>query len=160
MKRVISLLIVVLILAMTSAVAVGAIESPTKANVWNITVGTEGSGTATADRYQITHDDEGNITLNAEDGNDKFVRWKITGDYTIISGDLTSRTLTIKPGSDLNAVAVFSSGQQTTSSSTSSGTNSGSTSPKTGSFTYVFILTLIALAAGVSAVMISRKVKR
>ena len=41
---------------------------------------------------------------------DDFVFWNITGDYEIISGDYQEHTFTIKPLSDIKAVATFEDG--------------------------------------------------
>ena len=158
MKKIISILMILVILGTCTAVVAGALESPTKEQSWHITVKTDGDGSADADKYSIIKNEDETVTLTAKDGVDSFTEWQIDGSYTIVDGSLTSRVLTIKPSSDIVATAKFGGGSS--SSKSSSGTNSSSTSPKTGSFTYALILTLLAVAAGAVAIVISRKVKQ
>lgn len=49
------------------------------------------------------------ISINEEYISDgyKFIKWKIVGDYEIISGTLTSKSLVIKPLSDVKVTQLF-----------------------------------------------------
>jgi hypothetical protein len=49
--------------------------------------------------------------LIATENTSNFVKWTLTGDYEIINGDLNSKVLRIKPGSDIVAVGVFKDGE-------------------------------------------------
>lgn len=172
MKKLVSILMVLVILALGTTVIAGAssaVVSPTKEDVWHISTKTVGDGDAASDKYSVVQNADETVTLTATDGTETFYKWTMEGQYTIIDGGLEGRVMTIMPASDIVATAYFSGGSSSGSSSTtssgstsstSSGTNSSSTSPKTGSFTYAMILTLIALAAGGVAIVVSKKVRQ
>ncbi len=59
---------------------------------------------------EITEKDNGDgtitLTVNPNKGYD-FVKWEITGEYEIVSGKLTDKTITIRPITDVKAQAVL-----------------------------------------------------
>lgn len=164
MKRIISICLLLVILVTVSVVSVGAVDtviSPTKGE-YVIVVDTNDpqAGTAEADKYSVKIGTDETVTLTAIEGDGTFQEWTIDGDYKLVTGDLDSKVVVIRPNSDVHATAIFKTSGQSTTSSSASGTNSGSTSPKTGNISYALILMLIAVVAGVVAVIVSKKVKR
>ena len=63
----------------------------------------EGEGkTSTVDN------EDGTVTIIAEpDEGHKFIKWDLEGEYTLVSGTLTDKVITIKPLSDVKAWASF-----------------------------------------------------
>lgn len=113
MKRLFAIaLAVVMILAVT--VSVSAKDSPTGKVYYSITTSTElpdGSlGTASSDKDKVDKTADGDdslVTLTASQTNGFFTRWIIQGEYDIISGDIESPVLVIRPKSDVHATASF-----------------------------------------------------
>ena len=103
----------------------------------NISTSVSGDGSASAEPSRIKKGSGDTITLTATDGNDKFVNWVIQGDYDIISGDLKSRVLVIRPKTDINAIAYFNN-----SGKPNPDDNAGS--PKTGDILLYVIGALVA----------------
>ena len=115
-----------------------------------ITVKSTGDGSAAADPTKVKKGSGDTVTLTATEKNDPFIKWELACDYEIVDGSLTSKTLVIKPLTDVNVTAVFGSDNAGT---TSAGTNTGSTSPATGDYSVMMIaLVLMALGLGAFAV--------
>ena len=107
MKRIISLtLVALLIFAFT--ISVSAKNSPTPKNYYSIHVSSEGSGTASASTDKVSIGSSDYVVLTATPKDGFFTKWIIGGDYELIDGDEYSTTITIKPKTDINAVASFS----------------------------------------------------
>lgn len=106
MKKVISIALVALMIFALATASCYAAASPTPEGKYKITVSTEGSGTATSSTATVAED--GTVTLTATEGDGYFTKWIMTGSYTIISGDEYSPEFTIKPTSDITAIASFS----------------------------------------------------
>lgn len=159
MKKVISIaLVLVMVFALT--VSASALVSPTGKDRFGITVGQSpadgslGNGNTDKNSVSADMDEEGNVTLTAnENGNGKFEHWEIEGDYDIIEGSLTDKTIVIRPKSDIHAVAVFKAPDGSTSKVPA--TNNNNTSPKTGDPLYI-VLTLAVLALGAGALAVKK----
>ena len=143
MKRIIALtLAVIMIFAFTVSVAAESNLSPTGKQYYKIETSSEGGGQVSASTNKVQKNTDGSVKLTAIETTGKFIRWAITGDYSIKDGGtLEDKVLTIVPSSDIKAVAKFSG-------SGGSGNNGSSTSPKTGDPLYAVIpFMAIALAA-------------
>ena len=135
------------------AIAVFTIEE----GYYTMTVSVIGDGTATVDPVKVKIGSNGTATFTAVDGKDKFVDWTLECVYDVVEGSSTSKTLVIRPYSDVHGIAKFmgdsSSSTPASSSKSSSGSNQSGTSPKTGDPLFVVIgLAVLALGAGALAV--------
>ena len=81
-------------------------------NGGNITEKDNGDGTVT-------------LTITPSNGNE-FIKWVITGEYEIVSGKLTDKTITIRPTTDVKVQA------QVKAKSTTPTVKPGTSSPSTG----------------------------
>ena len=106
MKKIISIALVMLMVFALSTVTFSALGSPEPTTKYNISVGTEGDGTAAADKKGVVEGDT--VTLSATEGDGYFTKWIIKGSYKSVTGDEYSATFTIMPTSDIDAVASFS----------------------------------------------------
>lgn len=106
MKKVISIALVAMMIFALATASFSAVISPIPEGKYKITVSTEGNGTATSSTISVA--DDGTVTLTATEGDGYFTKWIMTGDYTIISGDEYSPEFTIKPTTDITAIASFS----------------------------------------------------
>ena len=88
-----------------SDVHVTASFSQDKDNL-TITAAASGDGKATADPEKVKKGSGNTVTLTAVDGKDTFSEWKLACKYDIVSGDLKSRKLVIKPYTDVHATPV------------------------------------------------------
>lgn len=104
------------------------------------------------------------VTLTASSDSGTFTDWTITGSFMIVSGGLDEKVITIRPDSDITAVANFSDkgkgevsesekGTGSTATPDERKTNNSKTSPKTADTEPMVVLMLgLAAAAGVLAV--------
>ena len=168
LKKVLSIaLALVMIFALSATVfAEDATEhmSPTVEEFYKIDVKPNPSdghlGDATADNYTVIRNSDGTVTLTANPkGDGEFDKWIIDGEYEVIEGSLTDPTITIKPKSDIDAIASFkdttapATEPASTAPTTSPKTDGGATSPKTGDPLFLIIsLAALALGVGVFAV--------
>ena len=159
MKRIFS---IALVLAVMFALAINvcAADSPQGVDYYKISVGyfpsdgSLGDASSDKDKIAITENEDGTVTLTAtEKGTGAFIKWVITGDYDIVTGSLTSKTLTVKPKSDIHADAYFEAPGKTPD--TPSNPNTDKTSPKTGD-PMPIILGLAVLGIGVGAFAVKK----
>lgn len=160
MKKVISIaLALVMVFALT--VSASAKGSPTGKEFFKITVGfspSDGSyGDAGTDKNKVIVDavgDDGTVRLTANEKDyGKFSHWEIKGDYELIEGTLTDKSIVIRPNSDIDAVAYFKNTDGSTSKVPVS--NNNNTSPQTGDPLYI-VLGLAALAFGTGALAVKK----
>lgn len=133
-----------------------------------------GTATATVDGETFTGSrkvskrqdqiDELVVTLTASSDSGTFTDWTIAGKFMIVSGGMDEKVITIRPDSDITAVANFSDkgkgevsesekGTGSTATPDESKTNNGKTSPKTADPAPMVVLMLgLAVATGVLAV--------
>lgn len=116
------------------------------------------------------------VTLTASSDSGTFTDWTITGSFMIVSGGLNEKVITIRPDSDIAAVANFSDGGDNVSATEAQPTevkptqenlsggkatadekkvNNSMTSPKTGDCVPM-ILTVIALTAVISVLAVKK----
>lgn len=97
-----------IIMIFAFAVSVAAQDSPTGKEYYKISVGVEGSGTATSSSEKVEKGSDGTVVLTATPNNSYFTRWIIDGDYELPGGGtVKDEVLVIKPGSDTNIIASF-----------------------------------------------------
>lgn len=120
----------------------------------NITTSVIGDGTAVADPAKVEKGSNDTVTLTATDGKDTFVDWTLECEYDIVSGDMKSRVLVIRPYTDVHAIAKFV-GEGETVAPTQAADNSGKTSPKTGDPLFL-VIALMALMTGVGVFAVKR----
>ena len=106
MKKVISIALVAMMIFALATASFYAADSPKPEGKYKVTVSTEGSGTAASSTISVAED--GTVTLTATEGDGYFTKWIMTGKYTVVSGDEYSPEFTIKPTSDITAIASFS----------------------------------------------------
>ena len=121
-----------------------------------VSVDPEGYGEAHADPKKVKKNSDGTVTLTASGINGGvFNVWTLSGDYDIVSGDLNSDTLVIRPYTDIYAVAHFTKPGETPTEPDKGGEtpdNGPKSSPKTGYPLFlVFGLLGLALIGGVVA---------
>lgn len=119
----------------------------------NVTTSVIGDGTASADPVKVKKGSGDTVTLTAVDGKDTFVDWTLECEYEIVSGDMKSRTLVIRPLTDVHAIAKFVGEGATEAVTPTTKPNESGTSPKTGDPTMMIIaLVMLALGLGVFTV--------
>ena len=106
MKKIVALLLAVVMVFAVAAVAF-AEESPSPDRYYKVTTEVEGGGSASASTNKILKNSDGTVTLVASDDGGYFNRWLIKGSYEIVEGTLTDPIITIRPTSDIEAVANF-----------------------------------------------------
>lgn len=111
-----------------------------------------GDGTITIDPTKIAKGTDGTVTLTAVDGKDTFARWILACEYEIVEGSLTSRTLVIKPLTDVHVTAEFTANGEPATEPAKTDSN---TSPKTGDPTFM-IITMIMLAMALGTVAVKK----
>ena len=77
---------------------------------YTISVGADGSGSASVKEYNNKKKDISGIQLNAEKGDESFFMWLISGDYEIIAGNINNEVIRIVPKSDLKILALYNDG--------------------------------------------------
>ncbi len=105
MKRIISLLIALIVLFSISTVAM-AVDSPV-ATTQHACELTNDNANAGSVKKEVTATDTYTLTATAVTGY-KFAGWTISGNYTIVSGSLTSEVIVVKVTGDIKANATFS----------------------------------------------------
>lgn len=138
MKKIFAMLMIV---AMMFAIAIpmAAEISPKPQPEVETEVIPEGGG-------NITEKDNGDgtitLTIEPNKGND-FVKWVITGEYELVSGKLTDKTITIRPITDVKAQAQLKT-QSTVKPTPSPNTQS----PSTGVAPVMMAVAFVASMAG------------
>lgn len=129
-----------------------------------VTVDPEGYGEAHADPQKVKKNSDGTITLTASGTNGgTFNVWALTGDYEIVSGDLNSATLVIRPFTDVYATAYFTKPGETPTQPKGEGDDETpekggpKSSPKTG-YPLFIVFGLLGLAM-IGGVVATKKIK-
>lgn len=134
-----SILITVMIIIMViGTITASALDSQTPITYYNIQTEVAGTGNAVSDTNKVEIGSGGTVTFTATETTEKFVFWNIKADdYDIISGDYDELVFTIRPKSDVVAIATFDDGVH--EHAVPAG-NTDTTSPKTGDRSPSFIL--------------------
>ncbi len=115
-------------------------------------------GDATADPGRIKKNTDGTSTLTAvEENGGVFQEWVITGEYDIVSGDLKSKVLVIRPYTDVYATAYFTKPGETPTEPAKPDDKGGNTSPKTG-YPLVLVFGMMGLAM-IGGIVAYKKIK-
>ncbi len=139
MKKIISVIAIVLIAALCLPVFAMAANSPVAPSVYKSEVSSNNPNAGSVNKV-----DKGNnvyeLSASAADGN-KFVEWKITGDYVVKQGTAKDKVLVIELKSDIKVVAYFNA--------IDSEGNKEPTSPPSGdSVAYLIVVACFAALAG------------
>lgn len=160
MKKVFLALISVFVLAsLCVAMAVPAMAATYSAEgeeVFQINVSSFATGEKTSGSY--VEEEDGTITLTiAEDSEYDFVKWAIDGEYEIVSGSLTSKTLVIRPLSDLDIEEAYDvEGSQGAGEEPADlDENDSDKAPETGNAALGFAVLLTA--CGFATVLVAKK---
>ena len=160
MKRVFSIIVTVIILALSITPAFADVPSPLPSIDYKIRVHNTKGGTGT---YTTKKDKDGKhatITAHPKNGY-KFDHWVIEGKYDLEKGDLQNPELTILMKSDIEATPYFTpeKGKQSDTPSKIS-YDDGPESPKTGGSPYAPLLLLgvfVILIAGAGVKLAASK---
>ena len=163
MKKFLSIALAIVMIFALSAVAFAEeateYKSPVPQDEFKIDVswfpGDGSLGDAVADQYTVVKNTDGTVTITANPkANGEFTKWEIDGKYEVVSGDLTTPVITVRPASDLKIVAYFKAPggtEPTTVKPTEKPSNP--VSPKTGDPLFLIIaLAALALGTGIFAV--------
>lgn len=154
MKKKLLVALTVVLLTFAS-VPVMAANSPATNPVYSITIGDQTVGKNGASGIKVdggkisvstgavSVGEEVTLTATADKGY-KFSKWVIDGDYTIVSGSLTSKTITIIPNADLNINAKFVDANGKEPETEIKKPDNSGTSPKTGAAAGAILITLLA----------------
>lgn len=153
MKKIVSLMLALLLVACASVVAFAA-GSPVQPDTeFDVTVSNANSSNGKVEKV-VNEDGTITLTVDVTDGA-TFSKWIISGDYEIVEGSLTSTTITIKASADLKVEAAYEGETTTTAAAVvDDSTGESPVSPKTGAPVASVAVVLFA-AAGVAVV--SRK---
>ncbi len=159
--KVISVLFALVIMALSCTTAFAAI-SPTGSPELNVVIIPTGGGTGTYEyETEIEQGPNGgtivHFTPKPNDGY-TFVRWELTGKYTITEGSLTSGSFTIEAFSDIVATPYYVKAGESTPSETEH--NSSKTSPQTGIPYAVPVAVVVVLVAGAGVFVVKRKLSK
>ncbi len=154
MKKVLSVLMAVVMLAAICVVSVSAEEypSPSDRDYYVIEVDADEGGTANADTSTVTKGDTTKITAKPGDGYE-FAGWEFSGDFEWVEGDANSAVIVIRPKADVKFTAKFKGAGVKP--------DPGKTSPTTGivdnaNFTVVVLAVVISISAA-AVVVTGRK---
>ena len=92
------------------------------------------------------------VLIATPDKGNKFSRWIIKGDYTIVSGSLTSEKLVVIPKSDIDVDAKFTKNGEEITEAPTKGSNNSPISPKTGYGATAGVAVIMLLAGIVAAI--------
>ena len=83
---------------------VGGVSSPVQKLYWNVTLNDAYALGITASTTKVEQGSDETVTLTCSDS--EFYRWSVSGNYTIVSGSVTTSTFVIKPTSDIRVSAM------------------------------------------------------
>lgn len=99
MKKLFAIVLAVVLVAAVSVTAFAA-ESPTGELKFDVTVSASNSNSGKVEKVD---NGDGTVTLKFE--GEGFKKWDIDGTYDVVDGSLETATITIKPTSEIKAVA-------------------------------------------------------
>ena len=146
MKKVLSALMAVVIIAAVFAVTVAAVDypSPSDRDYYVVEVDVKGNGTATGDPLTPPKGDTSKLVAKPDDGSE-FTGWTFEGEFEWIEGDANSPTIVIRAKGDVKFTANFKA----------AGPNKdgGKTSPTTG-YNTTAVIAAIAVVLTISAAVV------
>lgn len=156
-KLLIPLLVLAMVFSLSLCAFAESVPSPTAPVVYEVTVNQPNKNVGSVSRVD---NNDGTITLTVSPEEAvSFTKWVLEGDYEIVSGDLTSTTIIIKPKADnvivnteFKTAETTTSAEETTVPSDAPADDNGSdTSPETGAPVAAVAVTL-AVAMGAAFV--------
>lgn len=152
MKKILAVVFVVAILATFLTIPTFAAKSAEGELVYKVEVNSFSSGTSSKGNY-VVEGDTIRLTI-ADDSDYTFTGWVIEGKYEIVSGDLNSKELVIRPLSDIEVEESYdvkgSAGEGTT--------NDSDKAPETGN-NALAVLFVVTAGAFVTMVALRKSVK-
>lgn len=106
MKKILAVL-TALVFVFSMATMASAAGSPSGDKTYKVTITTNKKDSAKPSYKSVKNGDTVELTADEDTDEYAFARWEITGDYEIISGDLESADLVIKPLGDVTVKAVY-----------------------------------------------------
>jgi len=147
MKKLLAIVFSVVILAAFMAVPALAEGSPVGEVVHKVEVTSNSTGEDVTTTYEVK--DGETITLTKTEGSDyEFKGWVITGEYEIVSGDVNSDEIVIKPLSDIKVLESYDVETEP------SDPNDSDKAPQTGNSALVVT---VLLTAGAFVAMVATK---
>lgn len=104
MKKIVCLVLALVMVFAVSAVAMAA-ESPEATSQYSCELKNDNANAGSV-KKEVTATDTYTLTATPVDGK-KFAGWTISGNYTIVSGSLTSEVIVVKLTGDIVATAKF-----------------------------------------------------
>lgn len=145
MKKFLAILFSVVIIATFMAVPAFAEVSPEGEVIYNVEMG---------DGEKVAVSEGDTITLKVSDPDADFEGWDIEGKYEIVSGDLTSDVLVIRPLSDIVVKEVYADAEDDVVTDE----NESDKAPQTGNNT-IMLVTLLTAGAFVAMVATRKAVR-
>lgn len=149
MKKFLAVIFAVVILATFMAVPAMAADSPSGEVVFKVEVNSFSTGKVSNGNY-TTEGDTIRLTV-AEDSDYTFTGWVIEGKYEIVSGDLKSKELVIRPLSDVKVEESY----DVKGSAGFGTTNDSDKAPDTG--VALPVVAFVALAGAFTVMVVSKK---
>ena len=117
-----------------------AASSPSGEKTFKVTITSNKSNKAETGYKSVKRGDTFELTANEDTDKHAFVRWEITGDYEIISGDLESADLVIRPLGDVTVKSIYEDVSDGEGTDKKPGDKNGSSkSPKTGDVWFLYL---------------------
>ncbi len=139
MKKILAVL-TALVFVFSMATMASAAGSPSGDKTYKVTVTTNKKDSAKPSYKSVKNGDTLELTADEDTDEYAFVRWEITGDYEIVSGDLESGDLVIKPLGDVTVKAVYADNKEDGSDADDPGEkNDSPKSPKTGDVWFLYL---------------------
>lgn len=158
-KLLIPLLVLAMICSLSLCAFAESVQSPTAPVVYEVVVNQPDKNVGSVNRVDNA-DGTITFTVSAED-EATFTKWVLEGDYEIVSGSLTSKTITIRPKADNVKVNTVFNGEETTTAAadtttaaTSGDSNGSATSPETGA---PVAAVAVVLATAMGAAFVAKK---
>ena len=151
-KLLIPLLVLAMICSLSLCAFAESVQSPTAPVVYEVVVNQPDKNVGSVSRIDNA-DGTITFTVSAED-EATFTKWVLEGDYEIVSGSLTSKTITIRPKADNVKVDTVFNGEETTTAATSGDSNGSATSPETGA---PVAAVAVVLATAMGAAFVAKK---
>ncbi len=155
MKKIIAIILCFSIFSVFGAVAF-ADGSPEGSKKYNITIEINGES------KDVVLEEGDTITLVATDEDGfTFEGWEISGDYEIVEGDESSKTLVIRPLGDLEIIELgtYEEEEKPSKPSKPGKPNDSETSPPTGTTNTIFALGGLAVLFLAAAVVAKKKAR-
>lgn len=155
MKKIVTIVLFIFSVCSIAAFSANAQQSPLPINYYSVETSVLGSGQASCDTNKIEVESGYTCTFTAVETDEKFAFWNIKADdYDIISGNYDELVFTIRPKSDVIAIATFESGVYEKAVPVR---NQSIVSPQTGDRSTVYIVIVLMIAIAGFLIFFSKK---